>query len=129
MKTAVGATARRHALGVGSVRPGIRGVAWHGCPEITRYTRQRRPHTGAGKFWLCNRLPEQWSYQRWGRATPVARSSLASTKTHHWSGAPPATMNPAHLFPAPPPVLEPVGEKWVVREAASIKIYDVGSLE
>ncbi|HZX84338.1 MAG TPA: molybdopterin molybdenumtransferase MoeA, partial [Reyranella sp.] len=29
---------------------------------------------------------------RWGRATPVARSSLASTKTRDWSRAPPAVM-------------------------------------
>src|SRR5580698_6939356 len=27
---------------------------------------------------------------RWGRATPVARSSLMQAKTRHWSGAPPA---------------------------------------
>jgi hypothetical protein len=26
----------------------------------------------------------------WGRATPVARSSLKQPKTRHWSGAPPA---------------------------------------
>ena len=53
---------------VGYVQPVERVMVCHGEPLIVRYTRQRRPHTHAGMFWLCNRLPEQWSYEPFLRA-------------------------------------------------------------
>src|SRR5512143_4138302 len=67
---AVEVVASLHALGVGYVQPVERVVVWYGEPVIVRYTRQRRPHTHAGIFWLCNRLPEQWSYEPFLRAKP-----------------------------------------------------------
>jgi len=53
-----------HAIAKGYVQPVERVMVWFGEPVLVRTTRQLSPHTGAAKFWLCNRLPEQWSYAR-----------------------------------------------------------------
>ena len=107
---AVEVVASLHALGVGYVQPVERVVVWHGEPAILRYTRQRRPHTHAGMFWLCNRLPEQWSYAPFLRAK---QAFMAKGKVPPFGSAqgrrfapddsdcvPTATVNPAHLFPS-----------------------------
>src|SRR5580693_7400140 len=51
---------------------------------------------------------------RWGRATPVARSSFATTKTHDLSRAPPAKHNGASSIPeGVPPLLARVADALV----------------
>ncbi len=52
-----------HALCRGYVLPVERVMVWFGDPVLVRTTRRLSPHTTAGKFWLCNRLPEEWSYR------------------------------------------------------------------
>ncbi len=78
--------------------PVERVVVWFGEPRVLRYTRQLRPHTSAGMFWLCNRLPEQWSYDPSLRRRLVPEDytvNRAHKFQHAWDVALPADGVPA----------------------------------
>src|SRR5215510_7560515 len=53
-------------------------------PDTSRRASPRRPSSPSPRGGAST------SDHRWGRATPVARSSFGPAKTRHWSGAPPA---------------------------------------
>src|SRR5262245_45039324 len=59
-REAVEVIASLHAVGMGYVLPVERVMVCRDKPLIVRYERHLRPHNGAGMFWLCNRLPDQW---------------------------------------------------------------------
>ncbi len=123
-----------HALCRGYVLPVERVMVWFGDPVLVRTTRRLSPHTSAARFWLSNRLPEEWSYDQASLSYPppfrgrAGRGSAAQMavdvsdlklEAARPGPAPSLTspdageehegrcVNPAHLIPSHPPSSRP----------------------
>ncbi len=103
------------------------GRVW---PEVHRTIRRHRPHVRAGKFWFCNRLPDQ-------RSDEVGRQPERSRRKEGTDGGPalvpgPTTANPAHKFPSsrpegPSPEDKPQNVEATSRGCASLRAAWLGT--
>ena len=116
-----------HQLSIGYKQIVERVLIVRTWPEVHRTIRRHRPHVRTGKFWLANRLPDQWTANpahkfpssrpegpsREAGTTAVtlahilARSSLASTKPSDGNRAPSAPYPPAVTVDQAEPLIGP----------------------
>ena len=97
-------------------------------PEVHRTIRRHRPHVRAGKFWLSNRLPDQWSGDV-GRHPERSRREDGTVEVPALVRGS-TTANPAHKFPSsrgPSPEDEPQNVEATSRGCATLRAAWLGT--